>query len=447
MSRDLRAGLNQLLRELATFEMPAHDYFCLSVSLEQFDEWHFLLGARSVPRFYYCSRDLRLELFGLGVCERLVNDAPHKSAVSTLDVRRTMLAEQQFYFGGMRFDSNSPCSEEWRSFGIEHFVIPLLQVIKDRNGTRLLANFTKHAMPVDIWARQVQNLCMQLMNSGEIVPACFLDGSQTCEPSFLGYQEVVTRALKEMDVVSGAKKVVLGRRNTVSFTEDVDPMELFLTLKSSSHHAHYFFFEHASRAFFGASPELLYRRVGHTIYSESLAGTLARTEDESATGGEQEALLHSNKDQSENGFVAQFVKERLGRLGAHLLDTSDVEVVTLPYVHHLVRHFKAELARAVSEQEILDQLHPTPAVCGLEGIWARHFISTYEGFDRGFFAGPIGIVSRDISEFCVGIRSALYERAKLHVYAASGIVHGSRAEREWEELTYKQKNIMGIIYG
>ena len=115
--------------------------------------------------------------------------------------------------------------------------------------------------------------------------------------------------------------------------------------------------------------------------------------------------------------------------------------MSLPFVQHLVKRYHGYINTCLSDEHIIKALHPTPAVCGLDRRWALDFIREHEGFDRGFYAGPVGYVGLDQAEFAVAIRSALYFEQQLHVYAACGIVAGSQAAQEWEELTNKQKNI------
>jgi menaquinone-specific isochorismate synthase len=114
-------------------------------------------------------------------------------------------------------------------------------------------------------------------------------------------------------------------------------------------------------------------------------------------------------------------------------------------VQHLHRRYHGRIQHGLSDDTIISALHPTPAVCGIDSDWAKQFIRDHEGFDRGFYAAPIGYVAKNSAEFAVGIRSALYQASRLFIYAACGIVRGSVPEQEWEELNNKQKNILAIF--
>ena len=100
---------------------------------------------------------------------------------------------------------------------------------------------------------------------------------------------------------------------------------------------------------------------------------------------------------------------------------------------------KASIKKEISIRDLLFALHPTPAVCGLPEHYALEKISLFERFDRGWYAGPVGWVSADSAEFAVGIRSALFHQDGVYVWAGAGIVEGSDALQEWQEIETKSR--------
>ena len=70
-----------------------------------------------------------------------------------------------------------------------------------------------------------------------------------------------------------------------------------------------------------------------------------------------------------------------------------------------------------------------------------------EPFNRGWYAGPIGWLGKDRAEFAVGIRSALVTPSSVDLYAGAGILDGSQAEAEWNELESKISAMMEVITG
>ena len=69
---------------------------------------------------------------------------------------------------------------------------------------------------------------------------------------------------------------------------------------------------------------------------------------------------------------------------------------------------------------------------------AKDVIRKLEPFDRGWFAGPIGIVDRNgDGDFSVAIRSGLIEGHHADLYAGAGIVSQSNPVKEFQETELK----------
>ena len=69
-------------------------------------------------------------------------------------------------------------------------------------------------------------------------------------------------------------------------------------------------------------------------------------------------------------------------------------------------------------------------------------IDELEGFDRGWYAGPIGWLGKDEAEFAVGIRSALFSQQSYSIWAGAGIIEGSQALQEWQEIETKSRQFL-----
>ncbi len=413
----------------------------LSLSEEEFFSPH------GCARTYFKSRDCDLEWWGLGAADYISQDSANEASALNQVVRKVnRLDNDQIYFGGMRFDKEQAISEEWKDFKFEIFILPLILVRHCRSGFSLSLNYRVDGMPFRIWRDHAETLLRSLQVT-RIAPSfdklIFVDQEQ---PEQAHYFRTIKRALVHFSESSEQKKVVIGRRNARFFSTPFDPAHLFFRLARRSRHAFLFMFDTGlGGTFFGASPELLYRRIGQNFETESLAGTRPRSHDHEKDVSLRQELLESIKDKSEHFLVSEHIEERLREFGATDLFTSKLEIMSLPYVQHLHRRYHGRIQHGLSDDTIISALHPTPAVCGIDSDWAKQFIRDHEGFDRGFYAAPIGYVAKNSAEFAVGIRSALYQASRLFIYAACGIVRGSVPEQEWEELNNKQKNILAIF--
>ena len=90
-------------------------------------------------------------------------------------------------------------------------------------------------------------------------------------------------------------------------------------------------------------------------------------------------------------------------------------------------------------------MHPTPATAGEPVAAALRLVSELEPFDRGWYAGPVGWVGRDASEFAVALRCGLVAPKSLVLFAGAGIVPGSDAESEAREIENKLEPFIRLL--
>ena len=243
------------------------------------------------------------------------------------------------------------------------------------------------------------------------------------------------------------KKAVLARRETHAIGGDLDPIELLRAL-SRDHPATFVFCVQLAPdlAFIGASPELLFRRRGRSIESDALAGTRPRGETEAEDRRLADELITSAKDLREHGMVREHIDRQLSPLCQQLVAPPTPWLRRLTNVQHLCSDFRGSLSAGIDDARVLEQLHPTPAVCGLPAARARAEISACEDFDRGLYGGPIGCAGPDGVHCAVAIRSGLMFGREFFVFAGAGIVAGSAAAAEWDETTSKMKAFSDLLW-
>lgn len=235
------------------------------------------------------------------------------------------------------------------------------------------------------------------------------------------------------------EKVVLARCQVLELAYAPDPFALTACLKKRAQGAYVFCLSEGDTAFLGASPERLFFRQGHELYSEAVAGTRRRgkTEEEDTALGKE--LLESAKDLSEFTPVKNFLQASLAPLCKGALSFTPLSLHKTQNVQHLYSKCKAILHENIQDQNILDQIHPTPALCGTPTAGAFDLIRELEPFDRGLYGGVVGWSTSKSSEWVVGIRSCLIRGNRAYLYSGTGIVAGSNPEEEWDELNQKSK--------
>lgn len=227
-------------------------------------------------------------------------------------------------------------------------------------------------------------------------------------------------------------KTVLARKTTLTFSSPLDPLSIISSLHSKAHNALVFgVILSPHLAFVGATPELLFKRKGRKLYTEALAGTrLIHQEKE---------LLSSQKDLQEFAFVKEDIREKLALISKPFSVSNNIYVKKTANLCHLHYPFEVELREDVSDFDLISLLHPTSAIGGTPKDQALAFIYDHEPFDRGWYAGTIGMLHPSASEVYVGIRSAIIEENQMHLFAGAGIVNNSLSNSEWQELENKIK--------
>ena len=129
---------------------------------------------------------------------------------------------------------------------------------------------------------------------------------------------------------------------------------------------------------------------------------------------------------------------RLGPLAEDIEAQSEPQVLTLARLQHLETKIRARLPEGTSALNVLEALHPTPAVCGLPRDAALEFLGEKEPFERGWYAGPVGWFDLDGNGvFVPALRCAVVQDLRWRLFAGAGIVEGSDPGLEWDETSIK----------
>lgn len=262
-------------------------------------------------------------------------------------------------------------------------------------------------------------------------------------PDYSGWQQQVEAALAAIDQ-GELDKVVLARATDLHFTQPVSPAALLDASRQENRDCYHFMLALTpQQAFLGASPERLFHRQGLALSTEALAGTCANARDAHLAQQLGEALMNDEKNRRENGLVVEDICQRLESITSGL-DVSPANVVRLRKVQHLKREIQGQLYQ-LDDMALLQQLQPTAAVAGLPRQPAQQFIRQHQSFSRGWYAGSMGWLSAAESEFAVALRSAQVSGNTVRLYAGAGIVAGSAASLEWQEINQKASGLASLL--
>ncbi|MDE3046503.1 MAG: chorismate-binding protein [Verrucomicrobiota bacterium] len=240
-------------------------------------------------------------------------------------------------------------------------------------------------------------------------------------PSKEEWQRLVEQAMQ--DIERGAlEKVVLARETTLVLESAPEPAAVAAALKSTG--AAVFCIEREGEAFVGATPERLFHRKGRQLHTEAMAGTRPLGDS------------FSEKEEREFQFVPTYIEAQLQPL-CHTFAFAPVNLHQTSHVQHLVSRGAGTLKETVSDSDLLTALHPTPALCGTPKEAAFRWLEKHEPFARCWYGGVIGWTSGEESDWMVAIRSCKIEGNIARLYAGTGLVAGSNANAEWDELEAK----------
>ena len=220
-------------------------------------------------------------------------------------------------------------------------------------------------------------------------------------------------------------KVVLARGFTGRSQSDIDPRPILKKLAAEYPSTWSF----AVGGLVGATPELLLRLSRKMVTSRVLAGTISKTGDDERDLALAGSLARSSKDLEEHEYAVRSVADALEPF------CTSTNVPESPYVLHLanVMHLATDVTGALAEKlshvdafTILEQLHPSAAVCGTPREQASELIAEIEGMSRGHYAGPVGwIDAAGDGELGIALRCGQISGSEIRIFAGCGIVAGS----------------------
>lgn len=248
-------------------------------------------------------------------------------------------------------------------------------------------------------------------------------------------------------------KVVLANAIKFNSIEPLDPYGVLKQSQMMNRGCYHFLwrqgkgnFSQNSEAitFVGSSPERLFQRQSNSLASEALAGTVKVMGNNTQDQALGIWLLQDQKNLVENQLVVNNISSAL-QDGCENFMVGEIRLKKLRNVQHLQRLINGKLKANYLDEFCLSRLHPTAAVAGFPKKPALDFLSQTENFTRDWYAGTLGIMSKNFSEFVVAIRSALIQNNQIKIFAGAGIVEGSDPQAEWQEIGQKAQSLITLF--
>lgn len=264
-----------------------------------------------------------------------------------------------------------------------------------------------------------------------------------------GYGAMVASAVAHMRAPGATlHKVVLSRQVALGLSGPLPLAAVLRRLRAGEPNCTIFSMPIPDGVFFGASPELLVARHGNRVTCQPLAGTISRGDTARADADAQRDLARSGKSRAEHRYVVDAVAATLAPYCDQLAVPEAPSLVAFRSVAHLGTRIEGQLRDGVGVLELLERLHPTPAVGGTPRPEALAFIGHAEAGERGYWAGPVGWAGASgDGEWMIGIRSAQLDASGCAVMlrAGAGIVADSDPAAEAAETNVKLSTVLEAV--
>jgi isochorismate synthase len=254
------------------------------------------------------------------------------------------------------------------------------------------------------------------------------------------YMEQV-RQIKNSISTGAFQKAVLSRIRVVEGSHMDRIPRIFQELCRRHPNAFLYLFKNGEQFWMGASPEPLIRLRDGRVSTVSLAGTRPYAEKH----------LNINrwtvKEALEQEYVTRYIHDVF-----HAFRIRDYRVSS-PYVKkagnllHLRTDFSLSYELVNGKLwELVEALHPTPAVAGQPKEDAIRFIKNLEPHDREYYTGFLGPVTHDQElDLFVNLRCLKITPRYLALYVGGGITLESDPEEEYNETIWKAESLLKII--
>lgn len=247
----------------------------------------------------------------------------------------------------------------------------------------------------------------------------------------LEYEDKILKAI-EIIKENSLQKLVISR----PILKEISSINLFETYKNlckKYQNTLCYLLISEDEVWLGATPEILgkFNKKSGEFFTMSLAGTLPVNEN------------WSEKEIEEQKPVTQYISNILKSYSAEISLSETYDHVS-GNIKHLRTDFTAKI-NAENLENLISELHPTPAVCGIPKEFCKEKILEIENYNREFYAGFIKIETEEEIFYFVNLRCAKIFKNQVVAFAGGGITALSSPEKEWRETELKSQAILGNL--
>lgn len=403
-------------------------------------------------RFYFRLNDNTSSFFGYHAVQKFKNNFENKQSIFREwekfknEVELIHLETKKHHLkviGGFQFSSHKS-DDEWREFGINHFVVPEVLISSIDNQTLLTYTVERASFDMDHFKDVIayfENADIDGSNHEET-----LGNITRMEDIYKDeWKELVGNAIEQLDE---NKKIVLARRRMIKFDKPINIPYVLNRALQNEKNSYLFILESNESVFFSQTPEQLLKVEDGVLSTKAVAGTIKRSHNEEEDQKNIEAFLQDKKNLGEHDFVVRSILHDIEPYIEDVDYNQTPNILKNDHLYHLYTKIQGKL-KSNSYIGLIDQMHPTPALGGYPKEEAVKFIEENEFGTRGLYGAPVGYIDmNDDCEFIVAIRSMLIKQNQTTLFAGCGIVKDSDPESEVAETAVKfspMMNALGVV--
>lgn len=339
-------------------------------------------------------------------------------------------------FLGFAFDPAFQAQKSWQGFDNAGLYIP--QLLFEWKDGRCVLTFScfrnKDTQPEKVISGWIKQLRSALLGEdpAPTVPPAFL---QTELPRASVWQDGVAAAVAAM-ATGELEKVVLTRQLKLRFAAPVPHHQVLSSLAQQYPGCTLLSVSFGQGVLLAATPEKLFDMNAERIHCDALAGTFP---------------VHMRQPNAEMGVyehapVVRAIEEALEPWCTGLKTDKAARPVSFRSLSHLYASVSARPKPGVRPLQILEALHPTPAVGGMPRGSALAWIQEHEHLSRGWYTGVFGwLGDNQEAQMSVILRCALVHGKKARLYAGAGITPVSNPEQELQETLLKFEPMLNAL--
>ena len=354
------------------------------------------------------------------------------------------------FVGGFSFDqADKRSSETWGPLAQGYFFIPTFILTQHNGQTFLTINIKQNERTTLTKAWQTRYEAFRQLQKNELPSEEGHSHIMTEEVATEDWVTLVDETVAQINSQAELTKVVLARETAVKHTHTFSPTHIIKQLKQQQQSTYFFGLSSGTYHFIGATPERLLKATTSQWITASIAGSTPRGR--TALEDEQlgQALLHDTKNRQEHLIVVKRIIKDLEKITQTKIAIQEPSLLKNRDIQHLHLPITAKRTNSIRFLEVVEQLHPTPALGGEPKSLALEWLRKKEPLHRGLYGAPVGWYhpTTDLGEFAVGIRSGVFHEQTGRLFAGCGIVADSDSALERIETSVKFRPMLRGIGG